>query len=826
MVSYMDARESNSRNQINQNFVSNNSSRYIPITGSPHERVLAKSSCSTFVADVCSKMRNFLNSHDKTFTKDSPRYFFPTHRNTDKINATLESFLTNLRSELLQNSNFRKRVNTNVPLGFNQFLKEADGNVLIHTDKTNRIIPMSIEQYKSKFESVLADYSVLEDKSWKSDIFEDLGSFIDEHSGVLSKKKLRCLAYSIKQRQLNYTPLRGILKDHKHEDFDKQPMRPLSCNINSPIEPYCKLLKSELDYLFPLKSNMIRDADLFVQHLEALKKMGVFSKEFTILTMDISSLYPSLKLEITQPLLVQEAEKSIARNNLNYSTERLKMFKDLIKLCRTHEYYRHPFHPDIMIVNKNGGIGMGSPDGAEYADSVVNIILEDIKSHFDRDFLVYCKSYRDDGKLIIRSVDEDKIRNLKEIIESTFSKYGLKLNFEQCLDSVHGGKIEFLDLQYWFSEGDLHYEVFRKPMSRQIFIEKSSAHYYKHLLNVHKSEICRIARRSSSFDHFKNGLFPLLEKLGDRIVDEDINESAFERLKVEQFNNNKNERFDFEPDEQSTGMIASFLGMITRSRSKKTVSPAKAPVSRLKLSSKKQLHLTLPFSPYIKSTGKVFWTLFEQTLMRDETCRKIFKNRVRISYSNVHPNLLSLVVGRNRRVLEVAGNIFSPETKVHSSKCGCNKTRLNNPIFGKLHSDRKCDTRNVIYRYQCSDCRYNYIGSTSQQLKVRITQHAAKSSSVARHRKQHQNGCFEIMHEVPNSKVGGLKCVLCALESVEQLNHRFSTKLENATFGCPHNRQMKADILPNVLKLLNVFKRHINYDEYGDEGNLGLGGDD
>ena len=32
---------------------------------------------------------------------------------------------------------------------------------------------------------------------------------------------------------------------------------------------------------------------------------------------------------------------------------------------------------------------------------------------------------------------------------------------------------------------------------------------------------------------------------------------------------------------------------------------------------------------------------------------------------------------------------------------------------------------------------------------------------------------------------------------------------------------MKADVLPNVSKLLNVFKRHINYDEYGKDGSSG-----
>ena len=79
--------------------------------------------------------------------------------------------------------------------------------------------------------------------------------------------------------------------------------------------------------------------------------------------------------------------------------------------------------------------------------------------------------------------------------------------------------------------------------------------------------------------------------------------------------------------------------------------------------------------------------------------------------------------------------LYSLRTKGCSKKCNkircktCEYIEETNQIHDRnncpiaLKDQLNCQSRNIIYRIQCSNCKISYIGATSQKLKDRINQH-------------------------------------------------------------------------------------------------------
>ena len=388
-------------------------------------------------------------------------------------------------------------------------------------------------------------------------------------------------------------------------------------------------------------------------------------------------------------------------------------------------------------------------------------------------------SYRDDGHHLIASRNPDHLSFFKQKIKSTFEKYSLDLKFEQQIDSASEEKsrLEYLDVQFYNKNGSLKYTLFRKPQTVQKFIPLNSAHAKGHLDAVGKSEVIRIARRSSEFIDFKDSIKQTCDLLGERIDADLITENSYEKIHQE-------------------------------------LHLPKLELGRPEKKQRKKLYIVLSYSPYTIAAGKIFWKHFKEILMKNQECSKIFKHRIRLVFKNVHPNLNTLIVARNQKILQLNSNPLVPEP---SEICVCTKTELGLKSTKNLHADGSCSKKGIIYRYDCSSCDFSYIGSTNQKCISRFKQHTkisaknTSSSTIGQHiiNNPKHEGCFKILEHFKQNDVSGLDCRLCSAEGLHQIWDRGNNKILDVTYGCLHKKAFNLKRTTDICT--SIIERHKKY---------------
>ena len=182
--------------------------------------------------------------------------------------------------------------------------------------------------------------------------------------------------------------------------------------------------------------------------------------------------------------------------------------------------------------------------------------------------------------------------------------------------------------------------------------------------------------------------------------------------------------------------------------------------------------------------------------------RKKYRNKIRLTYSNSHPSIENLLQGRNKRVLKLNKEDFMKDGRDRS--CNCNKNSLKKPELRLLHNTDLCMARGCMYQYMCDkkDCRYSYMGSTDQTMKLRTKQHRTRdTSSIYQHRNLigHVNGKMIVKERFRQSLIGGFSCQLCCAEiqyqkfsnyDVDRGKNVAGNRKWDSVFYCMHRRKI------------------------------------
>ena len=404
-------------------------------------------------------------------------------------------------------------------------------------------------------------------------------------------------------------------------------------------------------------------------------------------------------------------------------------------------------------------VGMGAFDGAEIAELVGLLIINEVKTEMpDLQFGLY----RDDGLAVYSPMSARDIDKKRKKLHQLFQKLDLKITVQFRLT-----KVDFLDVT--FDLTDSTFKPYKKPNDTPIYIHKHSNHPQHIIKQIPKMVENRLTTNSSTETEF-NQAAPIYK--------EALKKSGH-RHDIKYQNRNKNA-------ESNTGA----QNKKRRQRKKQQV-----------------LWYNPPFNVEVKTNiGKQFLRIIDKHFkeQRKDKLNTIFnRHSVKISYSCM-PNLKNVIQSHNAKVLSKTNNTGQKKT------CNCKQANTC-PLQGN------CLQNTVVYKatVNTETETKSYIGSTEGSFKQRYYQH--KSDMNLQHNKtktkltQHIWNCkqanknytikWEILNKCTKYKPGKKTCDLCTTEKLQILKHHKHNRTQllntrSELMGkCPHERKYKLEFV-------------------------------
>lgn len=296
-----------------------------------------------------------------------------------------------------------------------------------------------------------------------------------------------------------------------HKQFDKFPKgRPISSTFNKTNKYASKLL----DFVLKPCTNAITDLLIDTQHFILLinnVKLNV-NKKYTLVTVDIEALYPSLFLADCKKHCISTYEN----NDIKHLNLTNRQMNDL--LCLSLEYNYVKYKEDWFYQHR--GIEMGNSASVMVANITV---FNEVKNVFnDINEVIFYKRFLDDIFLIVES---DGIDNMHGWLTSKLVHRYLKFTFE-----FDNHSINFLDTTVKVINNKLQTDLFVKPMSKHLYLHATSNHPTHLKESLYYSQGLRIIRICSDFSTRTEKLLELFGKFKIRWYDDKKLYSTFTKL--------------------------------------------------------------------------------------------------------------------------------------------------------------------------------------------------------------------------------------------------------------------------------------------------------
>ena len=207
--------------------------------------------------------------------------------------------------------------------------------------------------------------------------------------------------------------------------------------------------------------------------VDCLEDTPIHRREYLI-TMDVVSLYPSIKLDFLFEQLNQRCSNGA-------------FLIDLIRLITTNNYVQ--YGQDIFLQTE--GIAMGSACSVELANIYMLAADDMIAPHCTQYY-----RYLDD---IFAIVHHNKLAFIHSLLEHTIP--GITLTLEK-----HYQQIPFLDLWIYRKSSRIAFRPYSKPLSLHAYLPAHSQHPPHTLKGYLKGEAIRFVRQSSSRKDFQDRL--------------------------------------------------------------------------------------------------------------------------------------------------------------------------------------------------------------------------------------------------------------------------------------------------------------------------------
>lgn len=422
------------------------------------------------------------------------------HRNINKLNGPV----CNLQSSLVDMNLLCKSIITAVYKNTQQF-----------TDLFSPTIN-EFKQFLSKNSLVVveadknAGVCIVNKHDYDNEVFKqlnDLKSYFPttnthfEFSMIEFRDKLRifdkimpdnyklCRFLSIENKPANFYILPKI-----HKPFDLFPKgRPIS----STFLKTNKYASKFLDFVLKPSLNQVEDLLIDTQHLLLLLdeiKLDK-NKKYTLVTVDVEALYPSLNIRDCKKHCV---EAYLNQENKIYTLSK-NQFMNLMSLSLDYNYVMY----ENQLFYQFRGIEMGNAASVSVANITVFKEISDI--FVGKSEIVFNKRFLDD---IFMIVDNENINDMDSWLRNLLKHRYLKFTYEYNSLSVN-----FLDVSISLDkDNNLCTTIFSKPMSRHLYLHSQSNHP-THLKNsLFYSQGLRVIRICSSEEDSKKNLLSLFEK--------------------------------------------------------------------------------------------------------------------------------------------------------------------------------------------------------------------------------------------------------------------------------------------------------------------------
>lgn len=342
--------------------------------------------------------------------------------------------------------------------------------IIAKADKSNNVVIMDKDDYGRRMDSLILEGGYVKIDS------DPLNSMVNRVNEVL--KKYSDLLCDNPQRELrkwkNSNPkvprLYGYAKTHKLADLTSSEglkMRPVASNIDAPTEKIAKWLVTEFRKLTPPKGKSVKNAQEF---MEVMKDVKIKRNE-TIGSYDVISLFPSIPMGVTYELL----RLWLMKNNV--TGRKAEMYEELTRLC---------MEQNVFVYN---GEFYAQLDGTAIGNSLSSFIAELYMCHFETKIENHPAFPRE----YVRFVDDifaiQNARKVKETLELFNSQHPrVQFTYEPAKEN----KIAFLDTMVTNVNGNLEFEVYRKPCATERVIMNDSHQDVKHKMAAFHSMAHRL----------------------------------------------------------------------------------------------------------------------------------------------------------------------------------------------------------------------------------------------------------------------------------------------------------------------------------------------
>ena len=311
-------------------------------------------------------------------------------------------------------------------------------------------------------------------------LLETLNSRRDKHKDMLSW----VLKFLESKSKLAQIPSFYILpKVHKPTTVG----RPIAAGHSWLTTPWSSILCHWLQPILTELPTVLKDSTTLLLTLEDMKLDP--RKESTLITADVTSLYPSLDIKQVIETTTTMAE-NVYKNT--WPQEMIDLLKNILYYVLRNSYVS--FDGNTYLQKK--GLAMGTPS----APMLANIVL----AHYEIQFLkvnprfTLFRRYIDDIFCIYTGTPQDAKRDLKSLYT--------ELNIE-ITENVSRKEVEFLDLvihkeRRWFSQGILDIRTHQKALNRYMYLPFKSAHPRHSKIGFITAELMRYVRTCSNASQF------------------------------------------------------------------------------------------------------------------------------------------------------------------------------------------------------------------------------------------------------------------------------------------------------------------------------------
>ena len=461
----------------------------------------------------------------------------------------------------------------------------------------------------------------------------------------------------------------GTIKTHK----EGNPLRLITSYCGTAIENLSAFTEFYLKPLAPKLPSFVKDTTHLSQKIEDLNKLGPFPKESLLVSWDVVAMFPN----IDNNLGINAITEALNSRTTNFpSTD---CIVEAVKICL--QYNNSQFKDENFL--QIHGTAMGPKNACSYADLAMGIIDQKALSGNIKPNLWW--RYRDDI-FDLWTLGHDKLLQFTQFINSLYPTIKFTL--------VHSPtSLDVLDLTLSLVDGFIQTDIYSKPTDNHIYLLRNSAHPVHCSKAIPYGVATRVRRNCSSSESFEKRSIEYQSYLINRGYNPSQVKQQFEKVK--------------------------------------SIPRENLLVPNIKQSNK-VFPLVLDYNPSLPSIGKILYS-HRHLIDNSRSLAKIFPKGSIIPSFRRAKNIKEILARPRRTIYTDIQGCFKCK-----GKCDlCKNFLLESDHFSSTCTSRKyfitqhlhCKCKNVVFLITCNKCNVQYVGSTTNEFKVRFRNHKSAMST-------------------------------------------------------------------------------------------------